>query len=243
MYTIAIANQKGGVSKTTTAAAIAQGLTAAGYKVLAIDADPQANLSDLLQAQAGKSLFDVIQGAPLSAAIQQTTTSGYILPSEKALASPKLQLKPTTLQQILKPAQAFFHVAIIDTPPSLGALTVSALMAADGVLVPTKADKFSLSGLQELYASMKAVNPQLPLIGVIVTQYNGRATLNKAVLEALQEQAKIYHSKVLQPPIRRTVAAEEWQYTGTVYGDKSTAGEDYAAIVKQIPKLIKLKRR
>ena len=241
MYIIAIANQKGGVGKTTTAAAIAQGLTAAGYKVLCVDADPQANLSDLLQAEAGASLYDVIQGAQIQKALQ-TTTAGDLLPGEKALASPKLKLTPATLREILTPLQRRYNVAIIDTPPSLGALTVSALMAADGVIVPTRADKFSLTGLQELYSTMKAVKPQLALLGVIVTQYNGRTTLNKAVLDALQEQAKIYRSSVLQPPIRRTVAAEEWQYTGNVYGDKSTASEDYAAIVAQIPNLIKLKK-
>ena len=242
MYTVAIANQKGGVGKTTTAAAIAQGLTAAGYKVLCVDADPQANLSDLLQAGAGASLYDVIQGAPIKKALQ-ATTAGDLLPSEKALANPKLKLTATTLQEILKPLQSRYDVAIIDTPPSLGALTVSALVAADGVIVPTKADKFSLTGLQELYTSMKAVKPKLELVGVIVTQYNGRTTLNKAVLDALQEQAKIYHSAVLQPPIRRTIAAEEWQYTGDIYGDKSTAGEDYTQIVQQLPKLLKLKGR
>ena len=90
---------------------------------------------------------------------------------------------------------------------------------------------------------MKAVKPKLELVGVIVTQYNGRTTLNKAVLDALQEQAKIYHSAVLQPPIRRTIAAEEWQYTGDIYGDKSTASEDYTQIVQQLPKLLKLKGR
>lgn len=242
MYTLAIANQKGGVGKTTTAAAIAQGLTAAGYKVLCVDADPQANLSDLLQAEAGASLYDVIQGAQIRKAIQ-ATAAGDLLPSEKALASPKLQLTPTTLQKILKPLQTRYDVAIIDTPPSLGALTVSALMAAEGVLCVTRADRFSLTGLQELYASMQAIKPQLALVGIVVTQYNGRTTLNKAVLDALQEQAEIYHSAVLQPPIRRTIAAEEWQYTGDIYGNKSTAGEDYAAIVKQIPALINLKGR
>ena len=242
MPVIAIANQKGGVAKTTTAAAIAQGLTAKGYKILVVDADPQKNLTDLLQAKAGKSLYDVIQGAPAKDAIQ-STIAGDLIPSEKALASPKLQITPSTLQKILNPLQDQYHVVIVDTPPALGSLTVSALMASNGVLCVTKADKFSLTGLQELYASMRAVKPQLELSAVIVTQFTLRSTLNKAVLEALQEQAKIYHSTVLLPPIRRTVAAEEWQYTGDIYGNKSTAGEDYSAIVEQLPKLLKLKRR
>lgn len=257
MYTVTIANQKGGVGKTTTAAALAQGLTAAGYKVLCVDADPQANLSDLLQAGDGASLYDVILGAPVQTAIQ-ATTAGNIIPSEPALSSPSLTEKPlpqskqkepilnrSTLQQILTPLQSRYDVCIIDAPPNLGALTVSALVAADGVLIPTRADRFSLTGLQELRGSMQAVKPQLKLLGVIVTQYNPRTTLNKAVLDALQKQAEVYGSTVLQPPIRRTVAAEEIQYTGTeaFYSDNSTAAQDYAAIVAQLPKLMNLKKK
>ena len=241
MYTLAIANQKGGVGKTTTAAAIAQGLTAAGYKVLSIDADPQRNLSDMMQAETGKSLCDVIQGAPAETAIQ-TTAGGDLIPTIKALASPNLQITPSTLQKILTPLQRKYDVCIIDCPPSLGPLTVSAIMAADGIIVPTIADKFSLSGLQEVYTSAKAIKPQLALVGVIVTQFDN-TNIDKAVLEALQQQAKIYHSEVILPAIRRTTNARKWQYTGEIYKGRSTAGKDYAEVVNQIPKLIKLKKR
>ena len=245
MYTLAIANQKGGVGKTTTAAAIAQGLHNIGCKVFSLDTDPQANLSDLLQAKAGASLYDVIQGNAETAAAIQTTTAGDLLRAEKALASPKLQLTSRTIQDILAPLQSRYDIAIIDTPPSLSKMMESALHAANGVIVPTKADKFSLIGLQEMYSSMKKAKPQLELVGVIVTQYNGRTTLNKAVLDALQQQAEIYHSRVIQPPIRRTIAIEELQYTGTedFYKDNSTAAQDYAEVCRQIARLIKLKRR
>lgn len=243
MYTLAIANQKGGVGKTTTAAAIAQGLHNIGCKVFSLDTDPQANLSDLLQAEAGASLYDVIQDNAETAAAIQKTAAGDFLRAEKALASPSLQLTSRTIQDILAPLQSRYDITIIDTPPSLGKLTMCALHAADGYIVPTKADKFSLTGLQEIHASIKAAKLQLELVGVIVTQYNGRTTLNKAVLDALQQQAEIYHSRVILPPIRRTIAAEEWQYTGDIYGDNSTAAQDYAEVCRQIARLIKLKRR
>ena len=120
--------------------------------------------------------------------------------------------------------------------------SVSAIMAADGIIVPTIADKFSLSGLQEVYTSAKAIKPQLALVGVIVTQFDN-TNIDKAVLEALQQQAKIYHSAVIMPPIRRTTNARRWHYTGEIYKGRSTAGKDYAEVVNQIPKLIKLKKR
>lgn len=246
MYTLAIANQKGGVGKTTTAAAIAQGLHNIGCKVFSLDADPQANLSDLLQAEAGASLYDVIQGNAETAAAIQTTTAGDILRADKRLAEKGIlegKGELGKLKSILQPLQHKYDLCIVDTPPQIGALTIAALMAADGFIVPAKADRFSVQGLQEVYTTSKAINPALELLGVIVTQYNARTTLNKAVLDALQKQAEVYHSRVILPPIRRTIAAEEWQYTGDIYGDHSTAAQDYAEVCRQIPKLIKLKRR
>ena len=243
MYTLTIANQKGGIGKTTSAAAISQGLTAAGYRVLCVDADPQKNLTNLLQAEPGPSVIDVIQGMPVKEAIQQTPISGALLPSEKALASPRLKITPSTFQQILMPLQRSYDIAIIDTMPALGPLTVSALMASDGLLVPVKADRFSLSGLQELYASVMAIKPQLKIVGIVVTQFNGRASLHQDVLDALKEQARIYNTCVLLPPVSATISAERWQYSGNIYKPKSTASKDYQEIVNQLIKILKLKKR
>lgn len=244
MYTIAVANQKGGVGKTTTAAAIAQGLKAAGYKVLTIDADPQANLSDFLQAAPGASLCDVIIGRADLKQATQHTIAGDLIRADKRLANGVLiekdLLTPQTLKRLLQPLQSVYNVCIIDTPPQVGVLTTAALLAADGVIVPAKADRFSVQGLQELYRSIKAVNSKLQLLGVVVTQYNGRTNLNRQLLEALQKQAAAYGTEVLQPPIRRTVDAERWQFTADIYGDTSTASEDYRAVVKEIQRKIKL---
>ena len=243
MYTLTIANQKGGIGKTTTTGAISQGLTAAGYKVLSVDADPQRNLSKLLQAETGASLFDVVQGMPVKDAIQETPLSGALLPGEKALASPRIKITPTTFQQILTPLQRTYDIAVIDTPPALGPLTVSALMTSDGLLVPVKADRFSLSGLQELYASVMAIKPQLKIVGIVVTAFNGRSSLHQDVLAALEEQARIYNTSVILPPVSATISAERWQYSGNIYKPKSTASKDYTEIVNQLPKILKLKKR
>lgn len=246
MYILSIANQKGGVGKTTTAGAIAQGLTAAGYKVLSIDADPQENLSDLLQASHGASLYDVIhRRTEIRKAIQHTTSSGDLVRgdtrlTEKGLLSGKGEAY--TIKHLLQPLARLYQVCIIDAPPSLGALTAAALIASDGVLVPVKADKFSLQGLQEIYTTIqearRVANPQLELLGVIVCQY-ARTNLNRDMLDAIQRQAEIYETRVIMPPIRRTVSAESWQFTGAIF-DGSTAAEDYAEIVRQLPSLLKL---
>ena len=246
MHTIAIASQKGGVGKTTTAAAIAQGLHNAGFKVLSLDTDPQANFSDLQQTSTGAGLYDIIKASADAGEVIQKTTAGDFIRADKRLAEKGIQERKgieNALKELLAPLQRKYDYCIIDTPPQLGAMTVSALMAADSFIVPARADRFSVQGLQEVYTTARAINPALILLGVIVTQYNARTTLNKAVLDALRQQAQIYHSRVIEPPIRRTIAAEEWQYTGDIYGEITTAGADYDAVVKQIPKLIKMKRR
>ena len=248
MYIVTIANQKGGVGKTTTCAAFAEGLTQRGYKVLCVDADPQANLTDLLQSDSGVTLYDVITGgADVQAAIQETRHGdllrGDARLTQKGLLTGKGEV--FLLRRILRSLPAKYDVVIIDAPPSLGALTISALVAADGVIIPARADKFSLAGVQELFAetimrTVKPMNPELTVLGVLITQYNGRTTLNRGMLDAFAQQAEIYLTRVLMPPIRRTVAVEEAQFTGDVLGSSSTAAQDYNEIISQLPKLFNL---
>lgn len=248
MYIVTIANQKGGVAKTTTCAAFAEGLTQLGYKVLCIDADPQANLTDLLQSESGATLYDVLTGdVDVNEAIQKAR-HGDLLRGDRRLSGRGFLTgkgEVFLLRQILRSCSKKYDVAIIDAPPSLGALTVSALVAADGVIIPARADKFSIQGLQELFvdtifSQVKPMNPKLKVLGVLITQYNGRTTLNRGMLDAFTKQAEIYGTRVLMPPIRRTVAVEEAQFTGDLLGSSSTAAQDYNEIISQLPKLFNL---
>lgn len=245
MFTIVTANQKGGVGKTTTAAAVGMGLTLAGYRVLFVDADPQGNLTRMMATAPGLTLYSIIKEGREAKAAVQTVTGGSIIPSDARLAERGILTgrgAEYTIKTALKPLASKFDVCIIDTPPTLGALTVTALAAADGVIVPTKADRFSVDGLRTFAGTVAAIkqrtNPVLELLGVVVTAYNRNTNLNRAVLEALTAQAEQLGTKVYGT-IRRTVAAEEWQYSGNVFGTPSTAADDYKEITAQIAQDIK----
>lgn len=250
MFVLAIANQKGGVGKTTTAAAFSQGLTAKGYHVLTVDADAQGNLTALLQAGDSPTLYDVFtRRVDLQKAIMSTEKAGDLVRGDSRLSSKGLlsgKNETYALKRILQAVGAQYDVCIIDCPPELGNLTEAALIAAQGIIVPLRADRFSLQGLQEIHSTVqqarRAANPALTIVGIVVTQFNSRATLNKDMLSAIEKQAGIYNTHVILPPIRRTVSAEAWQFTGNVYGDDSTAGDDYRAIVDQLPQLLNLGR-
>lgn len=253
MYTLTVACQKGGVGKTTTALSIGAELTKAGYRVLFVDADAQANLTRTqLDQPFTTGLYDVLtdrRTATKQGIIEGR--NGHILPSDSRMGqggkysplygeSPEYRLK-TALQDVSKQ----YDVCIIDTPPTLGELTIAALTAADGVIVPTRADRYSVYGVQELYQTYQTVkeqttNSRVKMLGVVVSQYNGRASLARDVLGTLKDQARKLGTKVYDPPIRATVAAVEWQYLG--YVGASTAQKDYAEITAQLINDMKLKR-
>lgn len=241
MYSIVTANQKGGVGKTTTCEAVGIGLTLAGCKVLFVDADPQGNMTRTLQARPGLTLYDVLHDKRTAAAALQELPQGAIIPSDARLVSESTlsgKGREYALRDALAPVASKFDYCLIDTGPALNILTISALTAANGILIPTKADRYSVDGLRSFYSTVQSVrsnsNRELQILGVIITQFDARANLPRAVVEALQLQAEKLGTKVYMPPIRRTVAAEAWQYTGDFYGTDSTAGRDYLEIIKQI---------
>lgn len=242
-HTVAIVAQKGGTGKTTTTAALGAGLTRSGYRVLYVDLDPQANLTMMQGATPqGLTVYDLLtdRRAKVADAIQ-TTPQGAIIAASGRLAEDGILTttgKEYRLREILEPVRGGYDVILIDCPPSLGVLSINALTAADGAIVPLKADRFSMDALGEFYQTFQVVkkytNPRLHVLGVIVTQYNSRATINRLCMESLQEQAAALGVTVYQPPIRRTVALEESQYSPDIFQSKNNAAADYGAIISQI---------
>lgn len=244
MYTLAIAAQKGGTGKSTTCHALGAEFSKAGRSVLLVDADPQGDLSlSVTQEQPQKTLYGVLQGAAkISDAIYNCAYGGIIAPGDRLKEKdPIAGREPEqALKRALEAVKKAYDVCIIDTPPQLGLLTITALTAADGVIVPATADRYSLEQLSEFYRTFSGIrqttNKTLRLLGVIMTRYNGRVGLYQDILAAMQAQAKVYKTKVYLPPVRATSAVTAWQY-GCV--SKSTAQQDYAALAAQILKDIK----
>ena len=254
MYTLTVACQKGGTGKTTTALAIGSELSKLGYRVLFVDTDSQANLTKAeLETPFTTGLYDVLTDRKIKATMGIVASRhGYILPSDGRMAqggksAPLYGSEPEyRIRKVLQTVSDDFDVAVIDTPPTLGEMTIAALTTSDGVVVPCRADRYSLMGLQDFYATFTTVkdqttNSKLDLLGVVITAFSGRSALAKDIAEALEQQAKQLKSKVYKPYIRNTIATTEWEYTG--YTNGSTAQKDYCVVAEQLAKDMKLKTK
>lgn len=201
MHTISIANQKGGVGKTATAHALGVVLAGQGQRVLLVDVDPQSSLTQAcgVNDAAGRSLADVLGGSTrgtlsMSDVIVNLEDGLDLAPADIALAGVELGLTSRLgRENVLKKALANvtdYDLCIIDCPPSLGLLTVGALVAADGVMVPTQPQSADLRGLALFLGTLEQIkeelNPDLELLGVLVTFYDRRLNHHKAALEAMQ---------------------------------------------------------
>lgn len=217
---IAFTNQKGGVGKTTSAINIASALGIMGKKVLLIDSDPQGNASSgvgVRKSQLSASTYDVLIGrCPASAAIQQTEFENLdVMPSTMSLAGAEFELadvekRESRLKTALEEVSDEYDIIIIDCPPSLGMLTINALVASDGTILPMQCEYFSLEGLSQMMMTIKQVkklyNPKLTLTGILITMYNGRLNLT---LQVIDELKKYYANKLFKTTITRNVRLSE----------------------------------
>lgn len=250
--TIAFANQKGGVGKTTSAINIAAALGIAGKRTLLIDCDPQGNASSgtgIRKPSVKATVYDVLIGrCRVADAILKTEYQNLsVLPSGMDLAAAELELadvdnRQNRLKDPISEIAADFDYILIDCPPSLGMLTINALTASDGVIIPMQCEYFSLEGLSQIMMTIKQVkklyNPSLSLTGILVTMYNGRLNLS---LQVLDELKKHYADKLFSIAITRNVRLSEAPSYGAPiqYYDKYAKGSsDYDKIAAELMKRI-----
>ena len=245
---IAVVNQKGGVGKTTTCVNLTAALQALGKKVLLCDFDPQANGTSGLGVDKRKlraSVYDVVVNeTPVQEAII-STPYGDVLPSSADLAGAAVELismeNPThKLKEALAAVKDQYDLILIDCPPSLEMLTLNALAAAEGILVPVQCEYYALEGLTDLMNTLrlvkKRINPSLEIFGVALTMFDGRTNFSNQVA---QEVRRHFPGKVFATVIPRNVRLAEAPSHGlpvTVYDKYSRGAEAYKAMAEEIKK-------
>ena len=245
MKVIAIANQKGGVAKTTTTHNLGVALAAAGKRVLLIDLDSQASLTisvGLEPLKVQRTIVDVLKkdGAAVSECIQQLREGLHIVTSIIDLAPMEMEMlsrasREKILDRALKPVREDYDFILIDCPPQLSILTINALSCADGVLIPVKTDYLAYRGLTQLQDSIQEIqeliNPDLKVIGVLATLYDTRVTDDREILGLLQKEYN------LLGVVKRLAVAKKGIYDGLAVVEQAPNSEiavEYRAVAEMI---------
>jgi len=254
---ITIAAQKGGVSKTTTAAAIAQALAYMGKRSLLIDGDGQRSASLIYGAEDnGKGgTYSLITGKEKAADLIQKTPAGEIIPGSPLLDHLDIELasKPgrdSFLKNGIEPIRKDYHSIVIDTAPGLGTVLIQALTAADIVIIPLLCDPQALQGLHQVTETIEEVkkycNPALRIAAVVITRYQARATLTRQYEQLIEEQCHEMEIYLAKTKIRQAIALQEAQACRAnlyEYNPKCNPAADYMALCNELKLFNKTARR
>jgi chromosome partitioning protein len=249
-HILAVANQKGGVGKTTTAINLGAALTLADQRVLLVDVDPQANLTSGVglkgQMAPGGSVYQALtspDGDPSRFVLETTIAGLSLIPADRNLTGAEVELvnlpnREMRLRSVVRALADRFDYIFIDTPPSLGLLTLNALVAADAVLIPLNCEYFALEGLADLVATLRRVraslNASLDIAGVLMTMYDERTNLGQQVSRDIRAY---FQERVFTTVIPRNIRLGEAPSHGLpaiVYDVKSRGAEAYIALAREL---------
>ena len=248
---LSVANQKGGVGKTTTTINLATALALAEQRILVVDMDPQGNLTSGVglkgQSAPAGTIYQALTAPepvdPSTFVIETPVKNLWLIPADRNLTGAEVELvsfahRERRLRDLLQPLRDRFDFILIDTPPSLGLLTLNALVAADAVLIPLNCEYFALEGLADLVATLRrvrtALNPSLDIAGVLMTMYDDRTNLGQQVSRDIRE---FFQDRVYETVIPRNIRLGEAPSHGLpaiLYDVKSRGSEAYLALAREV---------